>query len=31
MQSQLKGKAKEEKEKGNNVKVGYGKIFMKDR
>ena len=31
MQKQLKEKAKEEKEKGNNVKVSYGKIFMKDK
>ncbi|KYN30705.1 hypothetical protein ALC56_15004 [Trachymyrmex septentrionalis] len=31
MQKQLKDRAKEEKEKGNNVKVSYEKIFVKDK
>lgn len=31
MQKQLKDIAKEEKEKGNNVKINYGKIYVKDK
>ena len=30
MQTQLREKAKEEREKGNKVKVGYGKIMTED-
>lgn len=29
-QNHLRDKAKEEREKGNDVKMGYGKIFIKD-
>jgi len=31
MQRHLRDKAKEKKEKGNNVKLSYGKIFVVDK